>query len=110
VPIPPATILVSDHQHFQESPAEEVTVEDAVAGDSAVYLGAKTKALGEPARYVISTGRIARRHRVQRDQARSVIGARGTRDGLRHYFLSASTPGRGLPSIHSRKAPPAVET
>ena len=26
------------------------------------------------------------------------------------YFFSASTPGRGLPSIHSRNAPPAVET
>ena len=26
------------------------------------------------------------------------------------YFFSASTPGNGLPSIHSRKAPPAVET
>ena len=25
-------------------------------------------------------------------------------------FRSASTPGRALPSIHSRKAPPAVET
>ncbi len=25
-------------------------------------------------------------------------------------MLSASTPGSGLPSIHSRKAPPAVET
>src|ERR1700730_4973670 len=29
---------------------------------------------------------------------------------LRHFALSTSTPGRGLPSIHSRKAPPAVET
>ena len=31
--------------------------------------------------------------------------------GLDHHrFLSASTPGKGLPSSHSRKAPPAVET
>ncbi len=26
-----------------------------------------------------------------------------------YYFFSTSTPGSGLPSIHSRKAPPAVE-
>src|SRR3546814_10685900 len=30
--------------------------------------------------------------------------------GRKFYAFSASTPGNGLPSIHSRKAPPAVET
>ncbi len=30
--------------------------------------------------------------------------------GFSFYAFSASTPGKGLPSIHSRKAPPAVET
>ena len=28
----------------------------------------------------------------------------------RHFCLNTSTPGSGLPSSHSRKAPPAVET
>jgi hypothetical protein len=27
-----------------------------------------------------------------------------------YFCLNTSTPGKGLPSIHSRKAPPAVET
>lgn len=32
-------------------------------------------------------------------------------EGIAAYRVrSASTPGRALPSIHSRKAPPAVET
>src|SRR3546814_11295041 len=30
--------------------------------------------------------------------------------GRKFYAFSASTPGNALPSIHSRKAPPAVET
>jgi hypothetical protein len=28
----------------------------------------------------------------------------------RHFCRNTSTPGKGLPSSHSRKAPPAVET
>ena len=28
----------------------------------------------------------------------------------RHFTLNTSTPGKTLPSIHSRNAPPAVET
>ena len=35
---------------------------------------------------------------------------RARRKGGRHFALNTSTPGNGLPSIHSRKAPPAVET
>jgi hypothetical protein len=27
-----------------------------------------------------------------------------------HFTLNTSTPGRALPSIHSRKAPPAADT
>src|SRR6478609_5882182 len=38
----------------------------------------------------------------------SWLAARHSR--LAHRFLSTSTPGRALPSSHSRNAPPAVET
>src|SRR3954447_14512379 len=44
---------------------------------------------------------------------RFVMSENGCDGGRHHLLLSvlrASTPGRGLPSIHSRKAPPAVET
>ena len=43
-------------------------------------------------------------------RSREAVRKRSPGQGLAYFTLKTSTPGNGLPSSHSRKAPPAADT
>ena len=99
------------HNKLKHRATEEMVVDGVVSGDRAFTLGTEALALTHPSgnlrRPSIGWGGEA----IERDKSVDVVRVCEANEPLCHgYFFSASTPGRGLPSIHSRKAPPAVET
>ena len=106
--LPP--IHIPDHYQFQHGLAEKVPMHYRITGHIAVQRGANTLAFAHPTRNFDCPVVACLSKAVERGKCGDVIRIGGADDAANHYFFNASTPGRGLPSIHSRKAPPAVET
>ena len=65
----------------------------------------RLRELGDSLRALVGE-KLLQHRRFTNDSQRKAI----TEFAERHFARSASTPGSALPSIHSRNAPPAVET